>query len=132
MHTFHPENLTAAVSTLRSDGEIPILNERHWDGGQCRIFKVDFPNGESWSIRIPIHGQCRSQDTIIHMLQDEQCILEELGRKGFRWAPKYCGSSLTFDNLVGFPFMALSWSEGSPLVWTPTDPPRPIQNIVLG
>ncbi|KAF2844424.1 hypothetical protein T440DRAFT_484210 [Plenodomus tracheiphilus IPT5] len=131
MHTFQPESLVAAISTLRSDGEIPVLNERHWDGGQCRIFKVDFSNRESWSVRIPIHVQSESQDTIINILQGERCILQELGRTGFPWAPKYYGSSLTFDNLVGFPFMALSWIEGSPLVWTPTDPPRPIRDKVL-
>ncbi|KAF1913309.1 hypothetical protein BDU57DRAFT_351133 [Ampelomyces quisqualis] len=132
MHTFRSENLTAAISTFKSDGEIPTLNEQHWDGGQCRIFKVDFSNRESWSIRIPIHVHSECQDTIIDILQDEQCILHELSRIGFPWAPKYHGSSLTFDNVVGFPFMALSWIEGSPLVWTPTHPPRPVRDKVLG
>ncbi|KAF9698793.1 hypothetical protein EKO04_002860 [Ascochyta lentis] len=132
MHTFHPENLIAAISAFRSDGKTPILNERHWDGGQCRIFKVDFSNRESWSVRIPIHVQSDFEDAIINILEGEQCILQELGRIGFPWAPKYYGSSLTFDNPVGFPFMALSWIEGSPLVWTPTDPPRPVRDKVLG
>jgi hypothetical protein len=131
MQTFHSENITAAVSTFRPDGEIPMLNEQHWDGGQYRIFKVDFANGESWSIRIPIHVQSDSQDTIIGVLRGEQSVLQELGRTDFPWAPKHHGSSLTFENSAGFPFMALSWIYGSPLLWTLTDPPRPIRNKVL-
>ncbi|KAF1935922.1 hypothetical protein EJ02DRAFT_360414 [Clathrospora elynae] len=131
MLTFYSENITAAISTFRPDGEVPVLNEQHWDGGQCRIFKVDFANGESWSVRIPIHVQSDSQDTIIGVLQGEQDVLQELGKTDFPWAPKHYGSSLTFENLVRFPFMALSWIEGSPLLWTPTDPPRPVRNKVL-
>jgi hypothetical protein len=131
MQTFHPENITAAISAFRPDGEIPVLNEQLWDGGQCRIYKVDFTNGESWSVRIPIHVQSDSQDTIIDVLQGEQSVLQELSRTDFPWAPKHYGSSLTFENLVGFPFMALSWIEGSPLRWTLTDPPRPVRNKVL-
>jgi hypothetical protein len=69
MLTFHSENITAAISTFRPDGEVPVLNEQHWDGGQCRIFKVDFANGESWSVRIPIHVHSDSQDSIIGVLQ---------------------------------------------------------------
>jgi hypothetical protein len=131
MLTFHSENITAAISTFRPDGEVPVLNKQHWDGGQCRIFKVDFANGDSWSVRIPIHVQSDSQDSIIGVLQGEQDVLQELGKTDFPWAPKHYGSSLTFENLVRFPFMALSWIEGSPLLWTPTDPPRPVRNKVL-
>lgn len=132
MQTFHPENITAAISAFRPDGEVPALSEQYWDGGQCRIYKVDFLDGESWSVRLPIHVQSSSQDTIISVLRGEQDVLQELGRTDFHWAPKYCGSSLTFENLVGFPFMALSWIEGSPLFWSTTEPPRPIRDKVLG
>jgi hypothetical protein len=131
MYPFCPENITSAISTFRPDGEVPVLNKKHWDGGQCRIFKVDFSNGESWSIRLPIHVQSDSQDTIISILQGEQNVLQELGQKNFPWAPKHHGSSFTFENLVGFPFMALSWIDGLPLLWTITDPPRPVRNKVL-
>jgi len=131
MQNFHPENIPTAISTFRPDGEVPVLNKQHWDGGQCRIFKVDFSNGESWSVRIPIHIQCNSQDTVISLLQGEQRLLQELGSRDFPWVPKHHGSSLTFENLVGFPFMALSWIEGSPLSWTTTDPPRPVRDKVL-
>ncbi|KAF2274411.1 uncharacterized protein EI97DRAFT_128266 [Westerdykella ornata] len=131
IHSLNPQNLTFAVSTFRADGEVPVLNEKHWDGGQCRIFKVDFSEGESWSIRIPIHVQSDSQETIASLLRHERDVLEELDRGGFHWAPKHRGSSFTFDNLVGFPFLALSWIEGSPLTWSTTDPPRPVRDKVL-
>jgi hypothetical protein len=131
MHPFCPENITAAISIFRPDGEVPVLNEQHWDGGQCRIFKVDFSNGESWSIRLPIHVRSDSQDTIISVLQGEQDVLQELGKRNFPWAPKHHGSSLTFENRVGFPFMALSWIDGSPLLWTTTHLPRPVRDKVL-
>ncbi|KAF1993222.1 hypothetical protein P154DRAFT_625607 [Amniculicola lignicola CBS 123094] len=131
MQTFHPENIPVAVSAFRPAGEVPVLNKQHWDGGQCRIFKVDFSDGVSWSIRIPIHVQSGSQDAIIRLLQAEQDVLQEISRKGFSWAPKCHGSSFTFENLVGFPFMALSWIEGSPLFWTINHPPRPVRDKVL-
>jgi hypothetical protein len=47
MRTFRPENLATVISTVRPGGEVPILNEHYRDGGQCRIFKVDFPTKES-------------------------------------------------------------------------------------
>jgi hypothetical protein len=131
MHHFCPENITTAVSIFRPDGEVPVLNKQHWDGGQCRIFKVDFLNGESWSIRFPVHIQSDSQDTIINLLQGEQSVLQELNKRKFPWSPEHYGSSLTFENCVGFPFMALSWIDGSPLPWTMTHPPRPVRDEVL-
>ncbi|KAH8727369.1 hypothetical protein GQ44DRAFT_582229, partial [Phaeosphaeriaceae sp. PMI808] len=128
---FHPENIPAVISTLRPDGEVPVLNEKHWDGGQCRIFKVDFVDGGSWSVRIPIHIQSDSQDNVISVLQGEKNVLEEISRTGFPWVPKHHGSNFTFENSIGFPFMALSWIEGSPLFWTATHPPRPSRDKVL-
>jgi hypothetical protein len=131
LQTFCPEKIPAAISTFRSDQEVPVLNEQHFDGGQCRIFKVDFSDGASWSVRIPIHVKSDSQDTIVGVLQGEREVLEEIGGIGLPWVPKHYGSSLTFGNVVGFPFMALSWFEGSPLLWTTTEPPRPVRNKVL-
>lgn len=117
LQTFRQEGIPAAVAALRPDGEVPTLSKRFWDGGQCRIFRVEFTNGENWSVRIPIHVQA-DHDNIFGILQGEKDVLKELERSNFSWAPKYHGSSITFDNLIGYPFMALSWIEGSPLLWT--------------
>jgi hypothetical protein len=82
-------------------------------------------------VRIPLHVQSECNTTIIIIPEDEQLILQELGNTRFSWAPRYRGFSLTFDNTVGFPFMALSWIKGSPLRWTPMYLPRPIRNKLL-
>jgi hypothetical protein len=65
------------------------------------------------------------------VLQGERDVIKELNKSNFPWAPKYHGSSLTFENPVGFPFITLSWIEGSPLSWTKTNPPRPTRDKVL-
>ncbi|MCJ1251339.1 hypothetical protein MMC30_008571 [Trapelia coarctata] len=132
MQTFHPENIPATISAFRPDSEVPVLNEQYMDGGECRIFKADFSDGESWSVRIPIHVQSDSQDAIISVLRGEQDVLQEIGGTDFPWAPKHHGSSFTFENLVGYPFIVLSWIEGSPLLWTANYPPRPVRNKILG
>ncbi|KAF2869187.1 hypothetical protein BDV95DRAFT_641971 [Massariosphaeria phaeospora] len=109
MQTLHPENIPAAVSAFRPAGEVPVLNPRYLDGGQCRIFR----------------------DAIISILQGEYDVLQEIGRTNFPWAPKCHGASLTFKNLVGFPFIVLSWIEGLLLFWTTTYPSKPVRDKVL-
>jgi hypothetical protein len=131
LQAFHPENIPSAVSDFRGDGEIPLLDAQYFDGGQCRIFKVSFSDGECWSVRIPIHGQSTSQGAIINTLQAEQDVLKKVESRSFTWAPKHHGSSLTFANHVGFPFMVLSWIDGCPLTWTSSYPTRPIRDKVL-
>lgn len=128
---FHPENLPSAVSKLRPDGQIPSVSETYFDGAQCRVYKVNFDDGESWAVRIPIHVKGPG-DFVILLSQTEQQILQELNGKGFRWAPKLHGWSHTFDNEIGYPFEALSWIPGELLDWTATSPPRQIRNKVIG
>lgn len=127
---FRPENLPSAVSQFRSDRQIPNVSETHFDGGQCRIYKVNFDDGESWAIRIPIHMK-GSQEQITTCFRIEQQILEEINKKGFAWAPKLHGWNDTFENEIGYPFTALSWIPGSSLAWTTTSPSRHFRNKVL-
>ncbi|KKK26186.1 hypothetical protein ARAM_000974 [Aspergillus rambellii] len=47
------------------------------------------------------------------------------------WAAKLRGSSLTFENTVGYPFLALTWISGSPLLWSDDFPTRPLRDKVL-
>ncbi|KKK14735.1 hypothetical protein AOCH_001701 [Aspergillus ochraceoroseus] len=47
------------------------------------------------------------------------------------WAAKLQGSSLTFENTVGYPFLALTWISGSPLLWSDDFPTRPLRDKVL-
>lgn len=127
---FCPENIPDAVAALRADGARPVIS-RFEDGGECRVFKADFASGESWSVRVPIHVKGASRDAIVCILTSEHKILQEVGSKSLPWVPRCQGASLTFENIVGFPFLVLSWIEGSPLHWTATDPPRPIRDKVL-
>lgn len=128
--TFRWENIPAAVSALRADGQTPFLRDQVFEGGQCMVFRVDFSDGESWAVRVPIHMK-NTPDTIKYALQAEARVLRQLEKTSFGWAPRYHGSSLTFDNPIGFPFIALGWIEGSPLTWTATEPPRPVRNRLL-
>lgn len=128
---FCAEHIPIAVSAFRADGARPVISLFR-DGGQSRVFKADFASGEeSWAVRVPIHVRSASQDAIVQFLTGEYEILQEVAVEALPWAPKCHGSSLTFENLVGFPFLVLSWIEGSPLRWTATHPPRPIRDKVL-
>lgn len=127
---FYEENILSAVSQLRTDSAAPALTKR-FDGGQCRVFKVDFADGESWAVRVPIFVRDASQDNIIDLLESEARVVEELERKNFRWAAKLRGCSLTFNNAVGYPFIALTWIPGSQLLWSDNFPERPLRDKVL-
>lgn len=126
--SFKRENIPVAVSTFRSDGEVPVLDSQHFEGNLCYVFKVNFSDEESWAVRIP---NTTSQKPPIAYVEKEQIIIQELNRVAFRPAPRFIGASNTFDNPVGHPFIVLSWLEGSPLTWSPTSPPRPIRDEVL-
>jgi hypothetical protein len=125
------QNLDVAISALRKDCEIPTISQTQWDGGQCRIYKANFADGESWGVRIPIHVKTDSRDVILELLRNEGERIEMISKTGCSWIPKLCASSLKFDNELGWPFIALSWTEGSPLRWSDNTPPRPLRNKVL-
>ncbi|KAK5988186.1 hypothetical protein PT974_12326 [Cladobotryum mycophilum] len=127
---FTSENLLAAVSRLRPDGKTPVL-DTHFQGGQCQVFKVDFSDGESWAVRIPLFAQVTPPNVIISQLQGEVRVVQELERRGFRWAAKPQGSSLMFENEIGTPFVALTWILGTQLQWSSEFPARPIRDMIL-
>lgn len=127
---FRDQNIPIAISQMRSDREVPTLRA-HFDGGQCRVFKLDFVNGESWAVRVPLFVRNDSEDTIISLIKTEARLIEELEKKGFRWSAKLQGYSLTFDNVVGYPFIALTWIPGNQLLWSATCPARPLRDKVL-
>lgn len=128
--SFYEERIPIAISQLRPGHQVPTLNG-HFDGGQCRVFKVDFADGESWAVRVPLFLRHASREFIIYLVEREADVLEELERKGFRWVAKLRGHSPTFDNAVGYPFIAFSWTPGRQLSWLDDFPPRPIRDKVL-
>ncbi|KAK8150251.1 hypothetical protein G3M48_003317 [Beauveria asiatica] len=128
--SLYENNIPIAISQLRSDKQIPTLRQ-YFDGGQCRVFKVTFTDGESWAVRVPLFVHHASQDTLIQLLESEARILEELELTGFSWAARLRGCSLTFDNAIGYPFIALTWIPGSQLSWSDEFPTRPLRNKIL-
>lgn len=126
---FYEENIPFAISQLRPDKQVPALS-KHFDGGQCRVFKVDFADGESWAVRVPLFHHA-SRETVVGLIESEARVIEELGMKGFRWVAKLRGCSLTFDNAVGYPFLALTWISGSQLLWSDDFPTRPLRDKIL-
>lgn len=128
---FYEEGIPAAVSHLQPGHQVPTVNG-HFDAGQCRVFKVDFADGESWAVRVPLFLRHASREFIIYLVEHEADVLEELGKKEFRWVAKLRGHSATFDNAVGHPFIAYSWIPGRQLSWSDGFPPRPIRDKVLG
>lgn len=127
---FRPENLAAAISTLQP-GSSPVVSEPYYEGKQCRVYRVDFENTGSWAVRIPVNVQATSREQLITFFRGEYDVLQEIARAGLPWTPKLQGSDLTFDNLIGLPFMAMSWIDGEPLTWTAEYPSKLIRLKLL-
>jgi hypothetical protein len=128
---FEPQNIFAAVSQIGIVGNCPFLNGE-FRGGECRVFKLSFKDEASVAIRVLHPNDDSSHNNTIATVQIEVRILKELEAKGFPWAPRCLGASLTFDNPVKHPFVVLTWAEGLPLSWDENYPPRPLRDILLG
>ncbi|KAF2971908.1 hypothetical protein GQX73_g1760 [Xylaria multiplex] len=127
---FEPRNIFAAVFQLGLGGELPVL-EDEFRGGQCRIFKLNFRDKESLAVRVPVYMSVCSQSEKIPVVKLEVEILQTLEAKGFRWAPKCRGYSLSFDNPLKHPFIVLTWIEGSRLSWNASVPKQPHRDDLL-
>ena len=127
----NPEDIFAAVSELGIRGTTPSLDEE-FSGGQCHVYKLSFQDQESLAVRMPLHMSFNRPDDIIRALSAEQRTLQTLEMKGFRCAPRCRGSSLTFDNPIKFPFILLTWADGSILRWCDDSPSRDLRDNLLG
>ncbi|KAI1157441.1 hypothetical protein F5B18DRAFT_665966 [Nemania serpens] len=127
---FEPRNIFAAIFQLGLGGESPVL-EDEFRGGQCRIFKLNFRDKESLAVRVPLYMSVCSQFEKIPVVKMEVEILQMLEAKGFRWAPKCRGYSLSFDNPLKHPFIVLTWIEGSRLPWNTSFPKQPYRDGLL-
>ncbi|KAL7786153.1 kinase-like domain-containing protein [Trichoderma afarasin] len=123
-----PTNILAAVAELGVGGNGAFI-DGEFNGGECRIFKISFKDHASIAVRVP--HQVDDQDDIVATVQIEVHILQKLEEKGFHWSPRCCGFSLTFDNPIKYPFIILTWVEGSPLSWDDNFPPRPLRGALL-
>lgn len=128
MHNIDAEDLFTALRQLGiHEKQFKVLEEMH--GGQCHVLKVECEHGERrLAVRIPIFMQA---DGMIEALELELQTLDVLASKGFRWAPKCHGHSLTFDNAIKLPFLVLEWKDGSRLTWNERFPQRPLRDRIL-
>ncbi|CEL04894.1 hypothetical protein ASPCAL06018 [Aspergillus calidoustus] len=113
--SFYENTIPIAISQLRNDRQTPTLC-RYFDGGQCRVFRVTFPDGESWDVRVALFVRHASR---------------KLELEGFSWAARLQGCSLTFDNAIRYPFIALTWIPGRQLSWPDDFPTRPLRDKIL-
>ncbi|GAB0138832.1 hypothetical protein EsDP_00007054 [Epichloe bromicola] len=98
------KNILAAVSQLNIGGNAPFF-DGEFNGGECRVFKLSFKDQASIAIRVRHPTENSSYDDTIAIVQTEVRILQTLEAKGFFWAPRCRGASLTFDNPVKHPFI---------------------------
>ena len=80
-------------------------------------------------MRVPVYMD--HDDAKINALCTELHTLQTLQEKGFPWAPRCRGSSLSFNNAVRHPFMLLTWVNGVTLPWDETVPARAVRDKVL-
>lgn len=124
---FQPENIPLVARRFWNSDELPSFCSNTLacplSGGNCQVYKVEFSDKTTWAVRVPIHLRNQaSRDLITAQLQGEIKVLKLLNAKGFKWAPKYIGHDLSYDNEVGFPFIILSWVPGDPLEWNDNVP----------
>jgi serine/threonine protein kinase len=126
---FEPHKIFAAVKSTGTVGAGPFL-DGEFHGGECRVLKLSFKDEASVAVRV-LHPKNSSHDNIIATVQSEVHVLKELEGKGFPWAPRCLGASLTFDNPIEHPFVVLTWAEGFPLDWDEHHPPQTLRNRLL-
>ncbi|KAG8418877.1 hypothetical protein J3459_011933, partial [Metarhizium acridum] len=124
-----PEAICAALSDLQLGGSDPFV-AGEFQGGESRIFKINFKDHPSLSLRVR-HPNQGNQEIIICHVEMETRIFRTLEAKGFSWSPRYRGASLTFDNPIRYPFLVLDWAEGFPLKWDDSSPSKPIRDAIL-
>ncbi len=132
---FKSENVLAAISALGINSEGFFL-DGEFRGGQCHIFKLSQPanaggDTETLAMRVPVYMDRGCRDAKIDVLSTELRTLQTLQEKGFPWAPRCRGSSLSFDNAVRHPFVLLTWVDGVKLFWDESVPARAVRDKVL-
>lgn len=112
LHTMYSYNPSAVNEKSLSDAlcqaeiyeeNISILNEMR--GGQCQVLEVSCGKEKTkLAIRVPTYME---PGDMVEVLNIEVQNLLLLASKGFLWAPRCYGYSLTFENPMGIPFLVL-------------------------
>jgi hypothetical protein len=75
-------------------------------------------------VRVPVHASHLPPESITNFVETEVSILKRLQTSGFSRSPRLLGYNSGFDNPIGFPYLVLSWFEGTQLEWSDTIPPQ--------
>ncbi|KAI9891145.1 MAG: hypothetical protein M1814_002988 [Vezdaea aestivalis] len=126
-----PSRIPALLATFHPSGFQPTIDNSHFTGSHCRVYRAVFPDGSSWAVRIPLPS-AGSQQSICKMVKEEAELLSYLELMGFQWSPRVKGSCLTFENEVGWPFVALEWIEGESLASLKKWPSLRVRKRIFG
>lgn len=125
---FHPENIPSIATALRNDGTTASFcfdsADHVLSGKQCNNYAVQFPDATTWAVRVPVRVSHLPPDSITVIVEMEVSILKRLQTSGFSKSPRLLGYDSGFDNPIGYPYLVLSWFEGTQLEWSDTAPPQ--------
>ncbi len=85
-----------------------FLSARPLSGKQCVVYGVEFPAGDRWAVRIPVHMAHLPAHVLAEQVETEARLLRQIEAAGFAWAPRLAGYHAGFDNPIAFPFLALT------------------------
>ncbi|KND91751.1 hypothetical protein TOPH_03792 [Tolypocladium ophioglossoides CBS 100239] len=121
-----PESVLGIVNSLNLDGPLASFcfgtDQTPLSGKQCWVYAVEFPNGNIWAVRIPVHTRHLPPEAITCAIEEEATILKRLEQSGFAWSPKLVAYCSGFDNPIAFPYIISTWIRGTPLQWTEITP----------
>jgi len=93
-------------------------SEQPFRGGQCDVYAVTDHTGQSICFRIYRDPGPSS----IYLLKKEIEYRKEIEKNKIRNFQKVMNYSTDLDNLIGSPYLSLSWAFGQPLKWSDTSP----------
>jgi hypothetical protein len=109
---FHTENIPSVVTGLRTDGtEVSFClgtADHPLSGKQCLIYAVQFSDGATWAVCVPVHASHLLRECITDFVEMEVSILKRLETSRFSWSPRLLGYHSGFDNPIGFLYFVLS------------------------
>ncbi|KAL2128746.1 hypothetical protein VTI74DRAFT_8703 [Chaetomium olivicolor] len=125
-----PDKILALASAIRKDGTSPTFsfgtNTKPFDAGECQVYAVAFPDDVTWAVRVPAQaGKCLTPTALAFFVDAQAKMLAKLDDAGFRWSPKLIYHDTSFHNLIGHPYLVVSWFPGTALEWTDTVPSKP-------
>lgn len=125
-NSFLPENIPALVSHLLSNQPASFhldTADKPFSGSQPHVYVVKVTDGSTWGVRVPIpQANHMSRESITFCVEEEVKILNGIEQSGFSKSPRLLGYDSGYDNAIGFPYIVLTWIEGSPAEWPDSIP----------